>query len=119
MRAHSCTGRVAEMHRLGASSIAYAYTIVECSALFANMCRLEDVTFEVNHMLIVVQLMTKYYTHPAYGAPNETKMLLVRMTSSKQETLNTRPVKRVYSTRPVLLNTRAFPVNAGATVQKV
>ena len=32
MRAQSCTGRVAEMHRLGASSIAYAYT-----ALFANM----------------------------------------------------------------------------------
>ena len=66
MRAQSCTGRVAEMHRLGASSIAYAYTIVECSALVANMCRLEYVTFAVNHMLMVVPLMTKYHTHPAH-----------------------------------------------------
>ena len=64
MCTHSFTGRVAEMHRLGASSIAYA--IVECSALVANMCRLEDVIFAVNHMLTVVQLMAKYHTHPAH-----------------------------------------------------
>ena len=62
MRAHSCAGRVAEMHRVPFRM----RIIVECSALVADMCRLEDVTFAVNHMLIVVQLMTKYHTHPAH-----------------------------------------------------